>query len=230
MPPSDPERAAHVEVLGVDYDRTLTDDSLRPHPAALDALTLARKHGLRVVVISGRDAPFLERELAHVADLFVAENGCLIGAPGQRPQPTRACDVDHRARLQELADVEFEHGEVLSSFDTDHYDRVAAVLDGAPVDLVRNRDRTMILPRGIDKAFGMRAALHRLDVPPERAAAAGDGENDLPLLQSVAHGVAVANAVDELKRAADHVTREPGGAGVAEWVREVWLPLREVRR
>lgn len=225
---SDAAAVAGIRVIGVDYDRTLTDERLDPHPDALDALTRARKRGLRVVVISGRDAPFLERELSHVADLFVAENGCLIGAPGETPRPTGACDLGYRARLERLDGIEFEHGQVLSSFDTTHYDAVAAAVRGAPVDLVRNRDRTMILPRGTDKALGMRAALDRLDVPPEAAAAAGDGENDLPLLRSVGYGIAVSNAVDELKRAAHHVTRGYGGAGVAEWVREVWLPFREV--
>lgn len=219
-------RPSDIIALGVDYDRTLTDDALRPHPDALDALARARKHGLQVVVISGRDAPFLDRELGHVADLLVAENGCLIGAPGEKPSPTAACDIGYRRRLDGL-NVTFDHGEVMSSFDTDHYDAVAEALRGAPVDLIRNRDRTMVLPRGLDKAVGMRAALRRLGVEPNAAAAAGDGENDIPLLRSVGYGIAVANAVDELKREATHVTRAAAGAGVAEWVHGVWLREKE---
>jgi len=46
----------------------------------------------------------------------------------------------------------------------------------------------------------------------------GDDLLDLPLIRRAGFGVAVANAVDELKEAADYVTRRPGGSGA---VREV---------
>lgn len=215
----------HIRALCVDYDRTLTDDDLRPHPRALDMLGRARKHGLRVVVVSGRDAPFLDREVGHVADLLVAENGCLMGVPGENARPTHVCDLSWRDRLSEL-DIEFETQRLMVSFDTEHFERVEGALDGAPVDLVRNRDRTMILPKGVDKASGVRHALARLDVAAAHAAAAGDGENDIVMLNSVGHGIAVANAVPELKRIAHTVTRSPGGEGVAEWLEDAWLASR----
>lgn len=217
----------HIRALCVDYDRTLTDDDLAPHPLAMDALTRARKAGLRVIVVSGRDAPFLDRKVGHVSDLLVAENGCLIGTPGETARPTSRSDTAWRSRLEAL-DIEFEVQKLLVSFDTTHYDAVHRTLDGAPVDLIRNRDRTMILPRGVDKASGVRLALDRINIPPASAAAAGDGENDLVMLRLVGHGIAVANAVPELKAAAQHVTKAAGGAGVAEWIDTMWLPSQGV--
>ena len=46
----------------------------------------------------------------------------------------------------------------------------------------------------------------------------GDDLLDLPLVKRAGYGVAVANAVDELKEAADYITKKPGGEGA---VREV---------
>ena len=60
--------------------------------------------------------------------------------------------------------------------------------------------------------------LEQLDLPPEKAAYIGDDLTDLPVIRYVGFGVAVANAVAEVKRYADYVTARPGGQGA---VREV---------
>jgi len=59
-------------------------------------------------------------------------------------------------------------------------------------------------------------ALADIGVSRHDAIAVGDGENDLSLFRSCALGVAVANAVDSLKRQADWVLSAEDGAGVAE--------------
>jgi 3-deoxy-D-manno-octulosonate 8-phosphate phosphatase (KDO 8-P phosphatase) len=53
---------------------------------------------------------------------------------------------------------------------------------------------------------------------PENVAYVGDDLPDVPLMRYVGFGVAVANAVDEVKRYADYVTTRTGGRGA---VREV---------
>jgi 3-deoxy-D-manno-octulosonate 8-phosphate phosphatase (KDO 8-P phosphatase) len=60
--------------------------------------------------------------------------------------------------------------------------------------------------------------LGQLDLPPERVAYIGDDLTDLPVIMYVGFGVAVANAVAEVRRYADYVTARPGGRGA---VREV---------
>ena len=55
-------------------------------------------------------------------------------------------------------------------------------------------------------------------IAPERVAYVGDDLLDLPPVRHVGFGVAVADAVDELKEHADYVTSRPGGRGA---VREV---------
>ena len=60
--------------------------------------------------------------------------------------------------------------------------------------------------------------LEQVGLPPEKAAFIGDDLTDLPVIRYVGFGVAVANAVAEVKRYADYVTAHPGGRGA---VREV---------
>ena len=60
--------------------------------------------------------------------------------------------------------------------------------------------------------------LEQLGLPPEKAAFIGDDLTDLPVIRYAGFGVAVANAVAEVKRYADYVTNRPGGEGA---VREV---------
>jgi len=60
--------------------------------------------------------------------------------------------------------------------------------------------------------------LEQLGLLPRQAAYIGDDLTDLPVIRYVGFGVAVANAVDEVKRHADYVTARPGGSGA---VREV---------
>ncbi|MHC4680100.1 MAG: KdsC family phosphatase, partial [Planctomycetota bacterium] len=69
-----------------------------------------------------------------------------------------------------------------------------------------------------DKLPFFKEFLEKEGLPPERTAYIGDDLTDLPLIRYVGFGVAVANAVDEVKRYADYVTSRPGGRGA---VREV---------
>ena len=60
--------------------------------------------------------------------------------------------------------------------------------------------------------------LDELGLLPENTAYIGDDLPDLPVIRYVGFGVAVANAVEDVKKYADYVTDRPGGTGA---VREV---------
>lgn len=55
--------------------------------------------------------------------------------------------------------------------------------------------------------------LAQIDLTPEKVAYVGDDLPDLPVMRYVGFAVAVANAVDEVKRHADYVTVHHGGSG-----------------
>jgi 3-deoxy-D-manno-octulosonate 8-phosphate phosphatase (KDO 8-P phosphatase) len=69
-----------------------------------------------------------------------------------------------------------------------------------------------------DKLPALEKLLEQLRLSAKQVAYIGDDLPDVPTIRYVGFGVAVANAVDEVKQYADFVTKRPGGSGA---VREV---------
>lgn len=65
---------------------------------------------------------------------------------------------------------------------------------------------TDIIPAGGGKSVGIAKLLSHIGIAPENAMAFGDGENDIDMLEFVKIGVAMGNANDIVKAAADYVT------------------------
>ena len=85
-------------------------------------------------------------------------------------------------------------------------------------------DMLEVLPLGASKGTGARRLLDALGVAPARAAAIGDGENDLDMLRGVGLGLAMANAVPSTRAAAAHVlSRSNNEDGVAEAIERYLL-------
>ncbi len=73
-----------------------------------------------------------------------------------------------------------------------------------------------IMPKGIDKGYGLSVVAESLGIDRKDVVAVGDSLNDLAMVEWAGVGVAVANADDRLKSAADTVTKEPMSLGVLE--------------
>ena len=69
---------------------------------------------------------------------------------------------------------------------------------------------------GVHKEAAVEAVASAYGIPMEAVMAIGDGENDATMLARAGWGVAVANASEGAKRAADAVTHAPRGLGVCE--------------
>jgi 3-deoxy-D-manno-octulosonate 8-phosphate phosphatase (KDO 8-P phosphatase) len=65
----------------------------------------------------------------------------------------------------------------------------------------------------LDKLPTLEKLLQQLGLLPSQVAYIGDDIMDLPVMRHVGLGVAVANAVDDVKQQADYVTTRPGGSG-----------------
>ena len=72
-----------------------------------------------------------------------------------------------------------------------------------------------IVRRGYSKERGLKQMIALLGVELEDCFAIGDSTNDLPMLRSVPHSIAMGNAPDEIKAAAEYVTETLHGNGVA---------------
>ena len=74
-----------------------------------------------------------------------------------------------------------------------------------------------LVPKGIDKAQSLIRLLTLLNLTPKDMIAFGDGYNDLSMLKLAGMGVAMANAVPEVRAEANYVTasNEEDGVGIA---------------
>jgi len=69
--------------------------------------------------------------------------------------------------------------------------------------------------QGIDKANALNEVLVPMGIKPEDTISFGDGQNDLSIINFAGIGVAMGNAVDELKKAADEITLSNDEDGIA---------------
>ncbi|MFZ0882932.1 MAG: HAD hydrolase family protein [Candidatus Acidiferrales bacterium] len=95
----------------------------------------------------------------------------------------------------------------------------------SPATARRARESSMefVIQGQPKKLESYKAILTRAGVTDEEVAYVGDDLPDLPILQRVGLGVAVANAVVEVKRAAHYVTVAKGGKGAIREVVELIL-------
>lgn len=80
-----------------------------------------------------------------------------------------------------------------------------------------------VLPATGSKALGIERILHHVGVKRENTYAFGDGLNDIEMLKFVGTGVAMGNAFEATKRAADWVTDDVSEDGVASGLRKLKL-------
>lgn len=80
-----------------------------------------------------------------------------------------------------------------------------------------------IMPLHIDKAYSLSILLEHLGLSKEQMISCGDGYNDLTMIEYAGMGVAMANARDTIKKAADYITLSNDEDGIAHVIHEFML-------
>ncbi len=75
-----------------------------------------------------------------------------------------------------------------------------------------------VMPQNIDKAYSLRKLLEHLNLTPKQMICCGDGYNDLSMIKYAGLGVAMANAQEIVKKAAQFVTYSNDEDGIAHVV------------
>jgi hydroxymethylpyrimidine pyrophosphatase-like HAD family hydrolase len=209
--------------LASDYDGTLADEG-KVRPSSIEALRRLAASGRKLVLVTGRHLDdtrniFPEHEMFH---RVVVENGALLYNPSTcesrplgEPPPQEFLDALRAAGVSPL----FVGTSIIATVKPYDTDVLKVIRDlGLEMQVIYNRDNVMILPSGVNKGTGLRAALAELGLSPHNAVAVGDAENDHALLNACECRVAVANAIPTLKERADLVTSDPDGLGVEQLI------------
>lgn len=80
-----------------------------------------------------------------------------------------------------------------------------------------------IIAKGGGKVTGIQRYLEQKGITPEETIAFGDGENDVDMLRFCGIGVALGNAEDEVKLAADYITSDIDDDGIANALKHFGL-------
>ena len=209
-------------VFATDYDGTLATAG-RANRAAVVALEKLKASGRKLILATGRHVGDLTNIFCatELFDRIVAENGAVLYAPALREEKVLAEPPSPRflAALSE-AKVNFDLGRIIVSSWTPSEAVILDVIRKLALDyqVIFNKGAVMVLPSGVNKATGLRAALDDLQLSVHNTLAIGDAENDHAFLAAAECGVAVANAVPALRDRADVVTAGERGSGVIEIV------------
>lgn len=186
-------------------------------PAALvrEAVVLARKHGLSL---------FLYEDPVHAEKIYFED--------ARHPRAWEY-HVRNERSVQELPDllargdrdalrlVAVDDADRARSWEEDLRsacgDRLRFLSGG---DLIRGAWVVEVFGRGVDKGTALEQLAARLGVDRERILAMGDWENDLEMIQYAGLGIAMGNAPEHVKLAADRVTFSNDEDGVATVIEE----------
>nr|WP_202487662.1 HAD family hydrolase [Streptomyces sp. SID8354] len=177
----------------------------------LTSVTLDRQlAGLALSKIEAEVGPL---HLAASRDGLAGE--VLVG-PGYQvqegPLPSLPIDDPDELWSAPLNKVYLQH----PTLDDDELARAAHQVAGDLVGVVVAGPRIVeLLPLGLTKATGLSLAARRLGITAKETLAFGDMPNDLPMFGWAAHGVAMANAHEDLKAVADEITTSNEDDGVA---------------
>jgi len=217
------------DVLACDYDGTIAHHG-HVDEGTFDALDRARLAGKKVVLVSGRELEDLVTVCPRldIFDALVLENGAILVDPktqsvrnlAEPPPPAFAAELRRRKVLP------LHEGHVIVATWEPHETVVLDVIRemGLELQVIFNKGAVMILPSGVNKAFGLTALLTELGIPSDRVVGVGDAENDHAFLAMCGCGVAVANALPTLKEVAKYVTAGDHGFGVQELVDRMLSP------
>ncbi|MCI0539534.1 MAG: Cof-type HAD-IIB family hydrolase [Verrucomicrobiales bacterium] len=209
--------------LATDYDGTIAHHG-HVEAATLAALSRVRESGRKLLLVTGRELPDLLHVFpeAGIFDLIVAENGAFLYYPISneirmlaQPPPRSFSELLLVRGVSQLS-----VGRVIVATQEQYEPVVRQAIEelGLELQIILNKGSVMVLPRGVDKASGLRAGLGELAISPDAVVGVGDAENDQVFLDLCGCSVAVGNALQSVKDRATFTTASGHGTGVCELI------------
>jgi hydroxymethylpyrimidine pyrophosphatase-like HAD family hydrolase len=220
--------------LACDYDETIATAG-QVTPPTLQSLARLRHSGRQLILVTGRELDDLLDICPDVSvfDRIVGENGGVLYNPrtGRTRTLAESPPADFVEVLRTAGVTPLAVGQVLVATTSAHGRTVQQSIArrGHGFQVVLNRDSLMVLPAGVDKASGLRAALEELRLTCDQCVGVGDAENDAVFLSICGTAVAVANAIPALREQANLVTQGARGEGIAELI-DLLIKSDEFRR
>jgi len=218
--------------IAVDIDGTLTDESRAVDPRVFPVL---RAWPSPTVVATGKAMPFPVAlcEFVGIEPIVVAENGGVVVVG-----PTEAVVFEgDREGASAVIEAYREAGHETGWGQANLANRwreteltVSLEAPLGPLEAIAAEHGLTVVDTGfayhvkstdVDKGRGLRTAARELGHEPGEFVAVGDSPNDIPAFEVANVGIAVDNATEDARAAADHVTDDRFAGGfleAVEWI------------
>ena len=211
-----------VLAVAVDIDGTITHKDRSISCRAVKAL---RRLEVPVILSTGNISCFARTaaKLIGVSDMVICENGGVVRFDydgedivlGDKKKCLRAADKLAEYFDLEFLDEEYRKSEVCvrRSFPAD---RAREILKGMGVKLLDSGYAYHIVDENVSKGKALVYMAREISIDVKDFAAIGDSENDVEMIEVAGIGIAVANADEKLKAAADVIVSGSDGEGVEQ--------------
>jgi HAD superfamily hydrolase (TIGR01484 family) len=212
--------------FATDYDETLAGKGV-VEPRTLAALEHVKSSGRKLLLVTGRDLDDLVQVFPEhaVFDAIVAENGALLYLPSTKKEKKLAetPPPEFAEGLRRQGATPLSVGRVIVATRVPYQTLVIEEIRrlGLELQVIFNKGAVMVLPAGVHKGTGLKAALAEMKLSPHNVVGAGDAENDHAFLAECECGVAVGNALPALKDRADLVMKGNAEDGVLELLEQL---------
>ncbi|HET7627208.1 MAG TPA: Cof-type HAD-IIB family hydrolase [Bacillales bacterium] len=233
-----------IRMIALDMDGTLLTNDGKISEANKKAIRSAQAAGIFVTLATGRNMheikPYAEQ--LHLEGPFISINGSVLWRNMTETWKCYTLDAKWVERMRELANQYearywghstiggFRNHDFIEDIDSVEWFKFGFDIENA-IDRAKilqtlkkwdafeisNSSPTNIEvnPKRVHKAFGLRHVCELLQLPMRQVLAIGDSLNDLQMIKSAGIGVAMGNAQEAVKKAADHITETNENDGVA---------------
>lgn len=220
-----------IKAIVTDIDGTITDMRRRVQWEAVEAFRELQEKGIHVMIASGNVLP-----IALGLHIFIGMNGPIIAENGgivaygeevykvnSKQKPMEAFEyLKGVLPVERLFTDRWRETQVALRLSVEEKD-VRQALSGWELEIETTGFAIHLMEKGHSKMSGVRKACKLLEIDVDEVAAFGDSDNDVKMLKGCGYGIAVSNASEAAKGAADYIAKEPHAAGVVEGLK--WLQL-----
>ncbi|WP_368250546.1 Cof-type HAD-IIB family hydrolase [Enterococcus sp. 2201sp1_2201st1_B8_2201SCRN_220225] len=171
----------------------------------------------------------LGRELSLPIDVLSEEIVWIVPTDPEHPSIYRQLNplLDYRDTTEAALDPSALYNKIVVAYEQGYLDQQITKIPASirtKYEVIKTRDVLLeFMPKGITKAYGIQLLIEDLGIEPGEVMAIGDEENDLPMIEFAGIGVAMENAVPQVKATADVLTASNEADGVAQVIEKYVL-------
>ncbi|MEW5759181.1 MAG: phosphoglycolate phosphatase [Candidatus Thermoplasmatota archaeon] len=215
-----------IKAVATDIDATITDEKRRICINAIDALRKVEEKGINVMLVSGNVLP-----VAYALSIFIGTSGPIIAENGGvvfynkktfafGKRNMRAYNfLKKKLKVKRLFTDRWRETAIAIEENVE-LEEIRRILSNWNLEVYSTGYGIHIMPRAINKWYGLKFGCKLLKIKPEEVLAFGDSDADIEMLKNCGVGIAVGNANIRLKKIAQHVVFGKYGNGVVEGLKK----------